>query len=90
MLFSGIIGAIVVGAVIGVLARLIRPGKQNISVIETVLIGIVAGLIGGLIMYFFKYKNESGGVPWLAWLVALIVAVILIPIYEQLRGRAKA
>lgn len=58
--------------------------------IETVLIGIVSGLLGGLIMYFFKYKNESGGVPWLAWIVAIVIAIILIPVYEQLRGRAKA
>ncbi|GAB3867534.1 GlsB/YeaQ/YmgE family stress response membrane protein [Dactylosporangium cerinum] len=42
-----ILWAIIGGAIIGVLARLILPGRQNISVVLTVAVGIVAALIGG-------------------------------------------
>jgi uncharacterized membrane protein YeaQ/YmgE (transglycosylase-associated protein family) len=43
---SGIITAIVVGAIVGALARLIVPGKQNMGVIVTIIVGIIAALIG--------------------------------------------
>ncbi|HEU4480387.1 MAG TPA: hypothetical protein VFS18_00755, partial [Actinomycetota bacterium] len=43
------IGFIVAGLVIGALARLVRPGKQNLSLIATLLIGLGGSVIGGLI-----------------------------------------
>lgn len=46
MTITGIITAIIVGAIIGALARLVLPGKQNISVLLTILVGIVAAVIG--------------------------------------------
>ncbi len=44
-----ILGLIVIGAVIGVLARLIKPGRQRMSMLATILLGIVGAIIGGLI-----------------------------------------
>ena len=49
MSFMGIIGAIIVGAIIGALARLVLPGKQNISVLMTIVLGIVGSLAASLI-----------------------------------------
>jgi uncharacterized membrane protein YeaQ/YmgE (transglycosylase-associated protein family) len=46
MTVSGIISAIIVGLVIGALGRLVVPGKQNIPLWLTILIGIVAAIIG--------------------------------------------
>ena len=46
MTVTGIIAAIVIGAIIGGLARLILPGKQNIPIWLTIVVGIVAALIG--------------------------------------------
>jgi uncharacterized membrane protein YeaQ/YmgE (transglycosylase-associated protein family) len=46
MTVSGIISAIIVGLVIGALGRLVVPGKQNIPIWLTILIGIVAAIIG--------------------------------------------
>ena len=46
---NGVISAIIVGAIIGALARLIKPGRQNISIVLTIIIGIVAALLGGFI-----------------------------------------
>ena len=58
-----IIGAIIVGAIIGALGRLLLPGKQNISLVVTILIGIVANLIVGWGLYFlFGYNNNNGGI----------------------------
>lgn len=46
---NGIISAIIVGAIIGALARLIKPGHQNISVVLTIVVGIIAAFLGTLI-----------------------------------------
>jgi len=46
---NGIISAIVVGAIIGALARLIKPGRQNISIVLTIIVGIIAAFVGALI-----------------------------------------
>ena len=46
MTVTGIISAIVVGAIIGALGRLVVPGKQNIPIWLTILVGIVAGASG--------------------------------------------
>ena len=46
---STIIGALLAGIIIGPLARLVLPGKQNISIGMTILIGAVGALVGGLV-----------------------------------------
>ena len=53
-----IIGAIIAGLIIGALGRLILPGKQNISLVMTIVIGILASLVVTLILgSIFKYEN---------------------------------
>jgi len=56
-----IIGAIVVGLIVGALARLIMPGKQSIGVIMTTVLGAAGSLIGTWLSYKLGYSNESGG-----------------------------
>ena len=56
-----IIGAIVVGLIVGALARLIMPGKQNIGVIMTVALGAVGSFVGTWVTYRLGYSNENGG-----------------------------
>lgn len=89
-MLASILGSIIVGAIVGVVARLVRPGPQNLSMLETVLIGVVSAFVVGLILGLTTYKNSNGGIPWISWILSVVVAVILIPVYEQLRGRSKA
>ncbi|MCU1538110.1 MAG: transglycosylase [Humibacillus sp.] len=77
-----IIGAIVVGAIIGALGRLILPGKQNISLVVTILIGIVANVIVTLIVRQLGYSNSSG-IAWIPLILGAIVAAILIVVYGR-------
>jgi uncharacterized membrane protein YeaQ/YmgE (transglycosylase-associated protein family) len=44
-----ILGLIIIGIVIGVIARLVLPGKQHIGALMTILLGIVGALIGGIV-----------------------------------------
>lgn len=75
------IGFIIAGLVIGALARLIKPGKQNLSVIATLLLGLVGSVIGGVIANLLG----TGGIfelNVLGFVVAVIAAVLLIGVAE--------
>lgn len=83
-----IILALVVGAIIGLVARLVMPGKQNIGMIMTIVIGAVGGLIGSLIAtQLFHYQNANGGIAWIPFFIGVVVAIVLIAIYEAVTGR---
>lgn len=82
-----IISAIVVGLIIGALARLVMPGKQNIGIIMTIVLGILGSLIGSWLTYQFGYKNANGGWEVIPFIVGVIVAIVLIAGYLALTGR---
>ena len=82
------IGFIVAGLVIGVLARLIKPGKQNLSVVATLLLGLAGSVIGGLVANLLG----TGGIfelNVLGFIVAVIAAVLLIGVAEGVSGRSR-
>jgi uncharacterized membrane protein YeaQ/YmgE (transglycosylase-associated protein family) len=82
-----ILGAILVGLVVGALARLIMPGKQNIGVIMTVLLGVVGSFLGTWVTYKLGYSNANGGFEIIPFLVGIIVAIVLIAGYLGITGR---
>ncbi|CAM5661082.1 MULTISPECIES: GlsB/YeaQ/YmgE family stress response membrane protein [Streptomyces] len=75
MEISGIISAIVIGIVIGVLGRLVVPGRQHIGVLWTILVGIVAALIGSAIAAGLDV-NDTNGVDWIEWLIQIGLAAV--------------
>ncbi len=84
--FWGVIGFIIAGLIIGGLARLILPGKQDMSIWLTLGLGIVAAVIGGF-LWNAVFPNNDG----IAWIGSLIVAVVLVWGYERyVASRAKA
>lgn len=86
-----IVAAIVSGAIIGGLARLFMPGRQDISVLMTILLGILGSAAGSwLLTGVFHYRNASGGIAWIGVLAGVIVAAILISVYlNVVKGRAR-
>jgi uncharacterized membrane protein YeaQ/YmgE (transglycosylase-associated protein family) len=60
MTIQSIIGAIVIGLIIGALARLILPGKQNIPIWLTIVVGIIAAFIGSLIARWVGVQDTAG------------------------------
>lgn len=87
-----IIGTIIFGAIIGALARLVLPGKQNISIVMTIVLGIVGALIGyflwGLISgNGFAIESTTGGIDWIRWIISIIVAALLVGAYAGTQGR---
>ena len=64
MEIGGIISAIVIGLIIGVLGRLALPGRQNISIILTILVGIVAALVGTALAGALDV-SDTDGIDWI-------------------------
>jgi uncharacterized membrane protein YeaQ/YmgE (transglycosylase-associated protein family) len=83
---SGWIGTIIFGAVIGVLARLVLPGRQNISLIITVILGILGALIGYWLAGLLGVCS-TGGIDWIRWVISIAVAAVLVVIYISVTGR---
>ncbi|ANH90175.1 MULTISPECIES: hypothetical protein [unclassified Streptomyces] len=75
MEISGIISAIVIGIIIGVLGRLVVPGRQHIGVIWTIVIGIIAALIGAAIASALGV-DDTKGVDWIEWLIQIALAAV--------------
>jgi uncharacterized membrane protein YeaQ/YmgE (transglycosylase-associated protein family) len=81
-----IIGTIVFGAVIGVLARLVLPGRQNISAIITVILGILGALIGYW-LWGLVGSGDTRGIDWIRWFISIAAAAILVVAYGSITGR---
>jgi uncharacterized membrane protein YeaQ/YmgE (transglycosylase-associated protein family) len=79
----GIVWTIVLGFVIGVIAKLLLPGRQNMGFIVTVLLGIGGSLCAGVVGQFFGWYQAGEGAGFIA---SVIMAVILLVIYGKIRG----
>ena len=82
-----IVGTIFAGLIIGALARFVMPGRQDIGVIMTILLGAVGSVAGSWITYELGYNNANSGFEVIPFLVGVIVAVILIAAYLGISGR---
>lgn len=81
-----IIGSIIAGIIVGILARLVLPGRQNISMLITIVLGILGALIGWWLAGVLGVQSTSG-VDWIRWIISIIVAAVLIVIYGSVTGR---
>lgn len=84
-----LIGFLVFGLVVGAIARLIKPGKQNLSIGMTLLLGVAGSVIGGLIASLLG-TGDVFELNILGGIVAIIAAVLLIGIAEGMSGKNKA
>ena len=83
------IGFIVAGLVIGALARLIKPGRQNLGIVATLLLGLAGSVIGGLVANLLG-TGDIFELNVVGFVVAVIAAVLLIGVAEGLAGRRRA
>jgi uncharacterized membrane protein YeaQ/YmgE (transglycosylase-associated protein family) len=72
-----ILWGIIVGAIVGVLGRLLLPGKQNISMLVTVLVGIAAAVLGGVIADWLGV-GETAGIDWIRHFIQLVLAMFFV------------
>ena len=81
----GIIGTIVVGFIVGVLAKFLHPGRENMGFILTVVLGIAGAFLARFIgqAVGFYGPNENAG-----FLAALVGAIVILVIYGALAKRS--
>ncbi len=89
MEIGGIISAIVIGLIIGALGRLVLPGRQNISIILTILVGIAAALIGTALAGALGVA-ETRGVDWIELMIQVLLAAVGVTLLSGLRSRSRA
>ena len=83
---GGIILAIIVGAIIGALGRLVLPGRQNIGIVATILVGIVAALIGTVIAGALGVRHTPG-IDWIQLIIQVVLAAIGVALIAGAGGR---
>ncbi|MER7055683.1 MULTISPECIES: GlsB/YeaQ/YmgE family stress response membrane protein [unclassified Streptomyces] len=88
MEIGGIISAIVIGIVIGVLGRLVVPGRQRIGVLWTIGVGILAALIGSWVAAAFDVA-DTNGVDWVEWLIQIGLAALGVAALDRSRPRPR-
>jgi len=86
MTATGIISAIIIGAIIGVLGRLVVPGRQNMPVWLTIIVGIGAALLGSVIAGAAGFR-ETNGVDWLELLLQVALAAVGVALVAGMGGR---
>lgn len=83
-----ILGLLFIGLVIGALARLIKPGRQRLSIGMTLVLGVVGALIGGFLASLIG-TGDIFELNFLGFVIAVIAAVLLVGVAEGASGRKK-
>ena len=81
-----VLGFILVGAVIGVLARLFKRGRQRLSILATVALGCVGALIGGIVATLLG-TGSLDEIDLLGFVVAVVAATLLVTTAESMTNR---
>ena len=84
----GIIMAIVIGAIIGALARFVLPGRQNIGILLTIVIGIVAALLGTWLAQQVGVATTDG-IDWIEIVFQVGLAAVAIALFAGVGSRRR-
>jgi uncharacterized membrane protein YeaQ/YmgE (transglycosylase-associated protein family) len=76
---------IVAGLVIGVIARALLPGRQDMSIVLTIVIGVIAAVLGGLLWELIFPDNDG-----IAWIGSVLVGIALVYLFVMFSGRTRA
>ena len=80
----GILSWILFGLVIGIIAKLLMPGRDPGGFIVTILLGVAGALLGGFLGRTMGFYGENEGA---GWLMSILGAVILLALYRMLVRR---
>ena len=88
MTVTGIITAIIVGAIVGALGRLVVPGRQPIPIWLTILIGIAGAIVGNVLASAIGVRH-TGGIDWIRHILQIVVAIVLLGVIEPVWSRRR-
>ena len=83
-----VVSIIIIGLIAGALARLVVPGRQNISILMTIVLGIVGSFVGGFLGYLIFHKDAQNGFFQPSGIIgSFIGAVIVLLVYTRMGRR---
>jgi uncharacterized membrane protein YeaQ/YmgE (transglycosylase-associated protein family) len=83
---STIIGALLAGIIIGPLARLLMPGKQDVGIFLTIVVGAVGALVGDLVARLLGVET-TGGIDWIRHGLQILFAILALAGLGAIKGR---
>jgi uncharacterized membrane protein YeaQ/YmgE (transglycosylase-associated protein family) len=83
-----VIGTIIFGAVIGLIARLLIPGKQPYGWIITIALGVAGALIGYWLWGIIG-GGQTFGIDWIRWAISIAAAILLSFGYSAVTRKSK-
>jgi uncharacterized membrane protein YeaQ/YmgE (transglycosylase-associated protein family) len=84
---TAIITWIVFGAIVGIIARFLMPGRDPMGWVGTIVLGIVGSFVGGYLAQVFLAGNASLPPPSSGWIGSIIGAIVVLAIYRFTQGR---
>ncbi len=81
----GIIGTIIVGLIVGALARFVLPGKQSMGWILTIILGIAGSMLAGFLGQSMGWYQAGQGAGWIA---SVLGAVLLLVVVGMVKGKS--
>jgi uncharacterized membrane protein YeaQ/YmgE (transglycosylase-associated protein family) len=73
-----IVSIIIIGLIAGALARLLVPGKQDLSIAGTIVLGIVGSFVGGFLGYLIFHKDSQDGFLQPSGLIGSVIGAIIV------------
>ena len=81
-----IVGLVIIGFFAGFIARALVPGKQSMTILQTILLGVIGSFVGGFLGRLL-FHHGSGFVQTSSWIGSIIGAIIALLIYLQVERR---
>lgn len=85
---TGFFTAIIIGLIIGALGRLVLPGRQNIPIWLTLLIGVIAAILGTIVAGIFGV-DETPGLDWIELILQIALAALGVALFASSYGRRR-
>ncbi|MFD1825363.1 GlsB/YeaQ/YmgE family stress response membrane protein [Mumia zhuanghuii] len=85
-----IIGFLVIGLVAGFIARAIVPGKDAMSLVQTLVLGVVGSVVFGVILGLLPFWDRDKGFGPAGWIGSIIGAVLTLMIYNRVVKKSSA
>lgn len=83
---GSLISMLIVGLVVGLLARAIKPGSDAMGWVMTIVLGVLGSALGGFLASMLGFAGQSG---FMGWVFSIIGAIIILFIYEMVMGRRR-
>lgn len=73
----GILSMIVVGFIVGLIARAIMPGDQKMGIIMTIILGIVGSIVAGYLGAALGFYSAGQGAGWIGSIIGAIIVLFI-------------